>query len=83
MHVDIRIGAVVDPPLWPELNPEPAELVGVGILEKGMESGSCSAALFFRTRDGKAHIAQLSASMLRAIGCAAQGAKERFNDHDK
>lgn len=82
MHVDIRIGKVGDHPLWPEINPAPAKLIGCGILEKGMQSGSASAALIFQTEDGTHHIAELSASMLRALGAAANGAKQRFGDLD-
>jgi hypothetical protein len=88
MHVNVKIAAVGDPPTFPEYRQvREAVLVGVSILEKGMQSGNCSAALHFQLKgqDGPHHIlftAQLSASMLMTLGSGARGAKERFGDDD-
>lgn len=80
MHVRIKIGAVGDPPLFPEFKPDAeATLTGVCILEKGMESGSVSMA-FLVEGAGKKLTLQLSASMLLAIAGAVRGACERCDD---
>lgn len=83
MHINIKIAAVGDPPTFPELVPfHLATIVGVSILEKGMESGHCSAAIHFKDYKGNNYTAELSANMLAAMGAAARGAKERFKDSD-
>lgn len=82
-HVNVKIGAVGDPPLFPEYrDAAEAELVAVAILEKGMQSGNASAGLFFKSDKGEIFVAQISASMLHTLGCGARGAKERFGDKD-
>jgi len=83
MHIDIRIGAVGDPPLFPEINSGPAKLVGVCLLQAGMTSGRTSAAFIFETPDGKHYTAELSAQMAVCIGSAARGAMQRFGDPDQ
>ena len=82
MNLDIRIQAVGEPKLFPEFDgiTHEGELVGVGVLEKGMESGRCSAFILIQDQDGKVHLAQVSARMLVAIGNIASGAMDRFGD---
>lgn len=83
MNLSIKIAAIGDPSTFPEMQPNaPAEIVGLSILQSGMESGNCSAAFHFTTGDGKFYTAELSANMLIACGSAARGAKERFKDND-
>ena len=89
MHINLKIAALGDPPNFPEFREAvEVDIVGVSIIEKGMESGNCAAAIFFRTREPDitraegVFVAQLSASMLMTLGSAAKGAKERFHDDD-
>jgi hypothetical protein len=82
-HVTVRIGAVGDPVLFPDLKVAgQAELVGLGILAKGTAKGNCSATLLLKTADGVIHACEMTANMLITLGASARGAKERFGDTD-
>jgi hypothetical protein len=81
--ITIRIGAVGDPPIFPEHSKATeGKIIGVSILEKGMESGKTSVGIFVET-DGKKSCVQLSADMLNGINSAVRGAVERFEGPSK
>jgi len=80
MHVDIRIGAVGDPPLFPEVSSEDGQLVGLGILERGTTAGTTSCYLLIKLPNGRHVNAQLTGKMLLGIAGAVQGAMARFGD---
>ncbi len=89
-HVNIRIGAVGDPQLFPEFSGcIPALLVGVGIIEKGTQQGHCAAGLFFKdTESEKVFVVEMTASMLMTLGAGAtrsQGTiwRQRFMSETK
>lgn len=80
-HVNIQIGALGDPKLFPELEGKTVEegiVTHVGILEHGMESEASSLMIYFTMQDGSLVYAQMSASMMLAIAGAVRGAVERF-----
>lgn len=77
-HITIRIGAVGDPVLFPELKPDSeGELIAVGILEQGMTSGNTSIMLFIEHPDGLTTL-QLSARVFESLASAVRGAMQRF-----
>lgn len=78
--VTIKIGAVGDPPLFPDPKVRRAMITGVGILEKGTQKGKTSISLVFEDLDGCRYSAQLAATLWEGISAALKGAKERFGD---
>jgi hypothetical protein len=80
-HIDVKIGAVGDPPLFPELKSRiicEGKIHHCAILEAGMESGKCSMAFYVTLPDDHLVIVQMSTDMLLTIAGAAHGAVERF-----
>lgn len=79
-HLNIKIGAVGDPVLFPEHRPScDAQLHGIGVLEKGTEDGRCAVA-FMIDVNGQKSILQMTARMFLAAAGIVRGTTERFND---
>ena len=75
----IRIGAVGDPPLFPDVTLSGSgNVTSVAILEQGMENGSTSVALYVTTDAGAIIFVDISAAMLLGIAAAVAGAVQRF-----
>jgi hypothetical protein len=86
--VTIRIGdkSQHDEPLFPEYRaeqPTEGELVAVGILEAGMESGDPSLWLVAEMPDGSKFSFQMSFGQWDSISAALRGAMQRWADRDK
>lgn len=80
MHLNIKVGAVGDPVLFPEHVPYyTASLHGIAILEKGTEDGRCSVALMIDCNGQKSVLEMTARMFLAAAGCV-KGATERFKD---
>jgi hypothetical protein len=86
--LELKIHALGDPPIFPELNDKIAfggELTHVAILERGMVSGACSLCLYVKITshpdpaDGRYVWVQMGSGMLQMIASALKGANERFN----
>lgn len=59
-----------------------AELVGVGILQGGMDSGKSSVTLAVKLSDGSMAYAQTSAKLFHMADGAVLGAQARFGESD-
>ena len=80
-HINIQIGAVGDPKLFPELEGKVSvegEINHIGILEKGMSGGGSSLIIYMTLQGGRIAYAQMSATMFLSIAGAVRGAVERF-----
>lgn len=81
MHLNISIGAVGDPPLFPEFKPDSeAEIYAVGILQSGTTKGRVSAGILIEDGLGKKHLIQISGHLLIALAGAVRAAQRRFGD---
>lgn len=81
IHLDIKVCAVGDPPAFPECQPcQVGRLVGVAILQAGLQSGKTSVALMIKNEDGSFTAAETSAALFGAAAGAVAGAQERFGD---
>ena len=81
IHLNIKIGATGEPPLFPECQPiTNGEISGMAILQAGMQSGKTSVSFIIRNANGTYTHAQLSASLFMAAAAAVQGAQRRFGD---
>lgn len=85
-NINIQIAAIGDPKTFPELEKEqfiPGEIVGMTILEAGMQSGSVSVALHIKHQLQSKTVystSQLSAAMFFSLAAGIKGACDRFND---
>src|SRR5262245_37404774 len=71
--INVKIGAVGDPPLFPELGPKmvfEGEITHVGILQEGTTRGECSLGFNIQLPDGRYVFAQMTAGMLIMIAAA-------------
>jgi hypothetical protein len=90
--IDIRIGdkSQHDEPLFPEFRdgvagqeaPSEGDLIAVGILEAGMESGAPSLWLVAETEAGDRFSFQMSFGQWDSISGALRGAMARWADRD-
>jgi hypothetical protein len=81
MHMTIKIGAVGDPPLYPEIGQlvqDHSVIESVGILEAGMQSGKTSLSFNVKLTNGRYVVAEMSAGMFLQLAGAVRGAVERF-----
>ncbi len=81
--IEVRVGAVGDPVLFPEFEQRidaNGDILAMGIIEKGTESGKTSVAFFVRTQtlDADLICCQMSSGMLLNLAAAVRGAVERF-----
>lgn len=81
-HVEIKIGALGDPPLFPLRAKEKlieGELQTIGVLEAGTQSGNTSLFCTVHTTQGRVCF-QLTLAMLQNITGIATGADQRFQE---
>lgn len=85
MHLNIQINSVEDAAKGRKLfedsglvTNDEVELIGIGILERGMQSGEPSVMIQIRTGPESGLVVQLSAKMFLAAAGAVRGASERF-----
>jgi len=81
-HVEVKIGALGDPPLFPLHAKEKlieGELQTVGVLEAGTTNGNTSLYCTVRTNAGRVCF-QLTLAMLQNITAIATGADKRFHE---
>jgi len=81
-HVEIKIGAVGDPPLFPQHSQEnliSGTLETVGVLERGTVNGNTSLFCTVKTKEGRVCF-QMTLAMFEWIHGIATGADKRFKE---
>lgn len=81
-HIEVKIGAVGDPPLFPQHAKEKlikGELQTVGVLENGTVQGNTSLFCTVKTKEARVCF-ELTLSMLQHINGIATGADQRFKE---
>ena len=85
ISVNFRVQDYVnkDIPLFPEfkaeLDPDDGTIVGIGLLERGMESGKPSIGFMIRHQDKIIHV-ETSAAMFLTLAAGIKGTMERWGE---